>query len=893
MIWEQQEPKPMSAGQPILLNGSSSLWRVARGAIDLFVIPIREGEPAGAREHLCRISASHFFCGLGASSLEAPVGLLAVALPDTECLEIPDAVQRVTEHDYRSVLLAAFQDWLATLAKVLAPVEKELFLPTPGDLSQADPIALDALLEKHHRILLESMQRQRQAQAEQIAARLEIKRKRDNQVFSRGVSDLASVLAERDEIIQQSGIGGDEPLLLACQMVLEASGIIADLSLSAEKSAEGRQIEDFARQAGVMFRSVELTQDAWWRADVGPLLAFEQESGRPLALLPDPKQGYRVVDPISGTGERLNASTAARLHTDAFMFFRSFPEHELGLRDLLRFGLQGTKGDVVRLLTFGALGGLLGILTPFATGLLVDRIIPSAFTDELLHMVLLLVTAAIGISTFEITRAIAMLLIDSRIGLASQSAIIHRLLHLPAAFFRDYAAGDLAQRAFGISGILQTLSSTTQSAVLSWIFGLFSYVYLFLIDWQLALVATLLVTVSLLFTTAINLWRLAKEREMINLEGKIASQVFQLLGGVAKLRANGGEKSAFALWARNFAQQNRLSFGIGWANSLLTSFNAGYVVINSLVLFAVVAYWMPQMNTGSFVAFNTAFTQFFAATLAVISAMAGSLNVLPLYERSLPILTTRPEIDETKSSPGKLTGAIDISHVSFRYEPEGPLILDDISIRIEPGEFVAFVGPSGSGKSTLFRLLLGFERPENGAIYYDGKNLSDLDVSQVRRQLGVVLQNGQLMFGDVFTNIIGSAPLTLDDAWEAARMAGFEEDIKAMPMGMHTFIAEGAGTISGGQRQRLMIARAIVNKPRILLFDEATSALDNKTQAVVSRSIENLDTTRIVIAHRLSTIIKADRICVIDAGRLVESGNYEELMAKGGHFSELAKRQIA
>ncbi|MPM89484.1 Leukotoxin export ATP-binding protein LtxB [bioreactor metagenome] len=268
--------------------------------------------------------------------------------------------------------------------------------------------------------------------------------------------------------------------------------------------------------------------------------------------------------------------------------------------------------------------------------------------------------------------------------------------------------------------------------------------------------------------------------------------------------------------------------------------------------------------------------------------------VIPLYQKAKPILETLPEYDETKINPKPLTGSIEVSHVSFRYNENGPLILKDISLQINEGDYAAIVGTSGCGKSTLFRVLLGFEKPEMGKVYYNGQDLSKVDIRMVRKQIGVVLQNGQLMTGNIFSNITGSNPfLTIDDAWEAARMAGIEEDIKEMPMGMHTIITEGSGAISGGQKQRLMIARAIINKPKIIYFDEATSALDNRTQAIVSDSLDRLQATRVVIAHRLSTIINCNKIFVMDQGRIVESGTYQELMDRQGLFTELAKRQLA
>jgi ATP-binding cassette subfamily C protein len=483
--------------------------------------------------------------------------------------------------------------------------------------------------------------------------------------------------------------------------------------------------------------------------------------------------------------------------------------------------------------------------------------------------------------------------LQTRLGNAAQAAVIDRLLHLPAPFFRDYEAGDLARRALAIDSILLMLGNTAESAVFSWLFGLFSLFYLFFIDLRLALLAALLVGLELTWTLALDYAVLLQERRSARISGDVASKVLQLLSGIAKLRAHGAERRAFSLWAGLYGRQRTILIRVRRIGIALATIDAGYSLVCSIALFAAVAWLLPDLATGQFMAFSSAFGQFLGATLGMTSALTSTLSVIPLYERARPILRATPEIGSTGQAAGKLTGAIDISKVSFRYQPDGPLILDDVSISVRPGEFIALVGPSGSGKSTLCRLLLGFEHPQAGAIHFDGQDLAGMDMVAVRRQLGVVLQNGRLMAGDIFTNIVGSAPLSIEDAWEAARMAGLDHDIEAMPMGMHTLIAEGAGTISGGQKQRLLIARAVVKKPRILLFDEATSALDNHTQAIVARSLAQLNATRIVVAHRLSTVVDADRIYFMEGGRIVEQGSYGELMKLGGRFAALAERQLA
>jgi ATP-binding cassette subfamily C protein len=397
----------------------------------------------------------------------------------------------------------------------------------------------------------------------------------------------------------------------------------------------------------------------------------------------------------------------------------------------------------------------------------------------------------------------------------------------------------------------------------------------------------------LILTTLLNYWRLRLERISQQLQGQNAGRVLQILNGIAKLRAAGAEKRAFTLWAASYSKQKAIAFRIRNLSGALAAFDAGYIVVCFLSLYAAAAFISDDMAPGAFLAFGTAFSQFMGATLAMTTAVTASLNAIALYERVRPILDTPPEVGALQKPPGKLAGSIEINQLSFRYHAAGPLILDDISMKIEPGQFIALVGASGSGKSTLLRLLLGFEKAGSGGIYYDGRSLSSLDAAALRRQFGVVLQSARLMPGNILTNITGATALSLDDAWDAARMAGLEDDIKAMPMGMYTLLAEGAATFSGGQKQRLMIARAIVRKPAILLFDEATSALDNRTQAIVAKNLESLKATRIVVAHRLSTIIKADKIFVIDAGRIVETGNYAELMQRNGRFAGLARRQLA
>ncbi|MEO1367117.1 MAG: ATP-binding cassette domain-containing protein, partial [Acidobacteriota bacterium] len=385
-----------------------------------------------------------------------------------------------------------------------------------------------------------------------------------------------------------------------------------------------------------------------------------------------------------------------------------------------------------------------------------------------------------------------------------------------------------------------------------------------------------------------------QQRVLLQLQGKLASLVFGMLSGIHKLRGAGAEARAFSLWANLFSEMRQKTVSVRRVANFQAAFNATFAVVTLMTLFAALYFWPEiELSVSEFLAFSAAFGQFQAASLSLIGLLSGVLGMVPLYERLRPILEAVPEVDEAKTVPGDLSGDLELNQVSFRYDVNGPLILNEVSVKARPGEFIALVGPSGSGKSTTLRLILGFEQPESGSIFFDGQDLPALDGQSVRRQMGVVLQNGRPMAGDIYQNIVGNTNLGIDEAWEAAEMAGLKEDIQNLPMGMHTLISEGGAGFSGGQVQRLMIARAVVHRPRIVLFDEATSALDNKTQEKVIESLERLKATRIVVAHRLSTIRNADRIYVLDNGRVIEEGSFDELMERGGTFAELAARQIA
>lgn len=707
---------------------------------------------------------------------------------------------------------------------------------------------------------------------------------------------LASILDKEEpaDIPGAPGVAKDY-LLAVCNLVASAQGITLKQELKLpDKESRTDRLAQIVRASRIRVRQIKL-ESGWWLEEQGPFVAYVYPGQKPVALLPVSNRKhsrYEIVDPEDNSRRPVTPEIAATLNSTGYILYRPLPLKALRVPDLVRFGFKGSRRDLLLTVLMGLLGGLLGLFVPLITGYVFDSVIPFSRRNDAWQVLIGLVIIGFAIITFQITRSITLLRLETKLDVSLQAALWDRLLELPVPFFRNYSTGDLANRTLSIDAMRQILSASLVTTILSSIFSIFNFGLLFYFNFGLALVALAITLVSVGVVVSISLWQLRYQRRLAVQQGRLATLVLQLVSGIAKLRVAGAEIRAYFVWVKEFTTQRRIAYKARSVGIILTIFNAVWPVLSFLLIFASVDLLNAQnFSTGTFLAFISAYGQFLTAMIAMAVAFITALHVIPIYERAKPIFETLPEINTDKLDPGELSGAIEINHVNFRYKPDLPPVLNDVSLKIKPGEFVAIVGPSGSGKSSLFRLLLGFETPEAGSIYYDNQDLKGLDVQAVRRQMGVVTQNGKLMAGDIFSNIVGSAGFTHEDAWEAARLAGLDQDIEEMPMGMFTVISDNGSALSGGQRQRLMIARAIINRPRILLFDEATSALDNRTQAIVSESLEKLQATRLVIAHRLSTIINAHFIYVIIGGKIVQSGTYGELIDQEGPFKELVKRQ--
>ena len=650
------------------------------------------------------------------------------------------------------------------------------------------------------------------------------------------------------------------------------------------------QLEYALRPHGIMRRSVTL-EEGWHRNAFGPMLGFYGQDRLPVALLPRPFRGYSFLDPVSGERKTVDRQNAADFEAEAICFYRPLPQKKLGIPDLLLY-LKSclSAGDALLLAGLTLLVTLVGMLMPRLTRALTGPVLERGSLAMLTGAAVFLVCTLIASQLITCLRELMMDRVRIKTSLPVEAAVMMRLIDLPAAFFRQYSSGELSSRCGAVGQLCKLLVGNVFSLGLSSLVSLLYITQIFRYAPALVTPALLIILLTVGIGAAAALMQVRIGQEAMERGAKNDGLSYALINGVQKIKLAGAEKRAFARWADSYAAVAELSY-----DPPLFLKVSGVITTAVSLAGTIVMYYLAVksgVSPSEYLAFNAAYGMVSGAFSALSGVALTVAQIKPILAMAEPILKAEPESSEGKTMVTRLGGGIELSNVCFRYREDMPWVVDGMNLKIRPGEYVAIVGRTGCGKSTLMRLLLGYEKPEKGAIYYDGRDMSKLDLRSLRRRIGAVMQTGSLFQGDIYSNIIITAPhLGLSDAWEAAELAGIAEDIRAMPMGMQTLISEGQGGISGGQKQRLMIARAVAPKPKILLFDEATSALDNKTQKQVSDALDGLKCTRIVIAHRLSTIRNCDRILVLDGGRVAEDGTYDQLIAKNGLFAELVAKQ--
>lgn len=905
----------LKGNEQLLLDNSENVWILEKGSVAVFATYLQGNyqanslKPANYRRYLFSVEAGEALFGFSPDI----ISLLAVAIEPSE-LSQQNLADLISEDKENSQSNCCLESWIKKLRQTFINTYSGAELDWDSLLfKQQETNELAEKLATFHQYFCRyfhfQQQQEIEAAREQFAARQQL----DRQVVGGALAKLATIIQPKAQL---EVVSGNQPILVAMGAVGKAMGI----SISPDAGSEDLNrvkdpVEAIARASQIRTRCVTLESN-WWRQENGPLLAYTQTDNHPVALLPIPGNRYILFNPVLGNRIPVNQAVASTLTPQAYTLYRPLPRIVKQALELFRFGTKGYHQDIRNLVIIGIIATSLGMVVPQGTRILIDNAIPDSDKLLLWQLALGMFALAFGQAAFSMSQGIIAVRVESAADATLQPAIWDRLLRLSPSFFRQYSAGDLANRALTVSNIRQKLSSGVQRTLLNGLFALLNLALMFTYSWQLALVGIGITLVAVSVTSISSILIVRKSRLQQEIDGELSGFVVQLINGVAKLRVAMAENRAFAAWAEKYSQRIRLKASFQQINDVVSVFNEALPLISSALLygFAIAFMQMNQANqalqamvtpeatssmnpgsamgAGTFLAFNSAFGIFLKGVTDLSNTLTDILDVVPMWERANPILHAQPEYTPNKTDPGRLIGRVGLENISFRYEKDGALVLNNINLHANPGEFVAIVGASGSGKSTILRLLLGFETPTKGEVRYDGKDLAELDLQAVRRQLGVVLQNGRINSGSIFDNIAAGALVSLSEVWEAVHMAGLTEDIEQMPMGIHTVISEGGSNISGGQRQRLLIARALVLKPKMIFFDEATSALDNRTQEVVTQSLDKLQATRIVIAHRLSSIRNADRIYVIADGQIIQVGNFTELLQQEGLFARLIARQM-
>ena len=950
-------PVPCAGNLPLDMGIPAAAWFIEKGAVDLFLVELRDGIEQSAPQHLMRVTAGRLLPGVAPQSGDTLLTLIAKGLPGTVLRRLPISSLAAIPH---AELAANVDTWLLDLSAMLskdveyrprfdtliepgsdfensgrthssrrgvvwvagvssgAGLYLSLIDPADGDQEgeQVVPLTpstwldlmdssklsafssevlaeqgrlLPALADFH--TLAFSLERLNRSLAVVDQANLE---------RARASTRRADEENARQRLFNLYGLLKHEPGRAAIRDVLQVVGRHENIEFKWPKKAEGSDPDSFLRElldaSGARGRRVRLDRvQKWWIGDSGAMLAFREEDEHPVALLPGLFGRYQEFDPSNGRSRRVSADRAASLSSQAWVFYKPLGSSDSSTGGLLELLKRGLAANMARFLGVGLLGGLVALLPAVVVGFIADMVIPSGEPGLLYSVTAALAALALVGALLYVLQGMALMHLEGRVASRIEAAFWDRLLRLPPSFLNKYPSGDLAMRGMTFQRLRDAVQGVVANAVFSIVFLTPAVLLIFYYNAALGGVVTGFGLLSLILTVALGIRQIAPQARVIRSVQSLVGRLFQLINGVSKLRVDGAEGSAFAVWASDFREQKKAESQLGAIEEHLRSLGAALPLLAAALLFmAVTLLDEGSVSVGEFLVVYTLFILFQGAVVRLGGAFGAIASIGPAIDQVRPFLSKPPETSADGETVEQVGGEIVFDHVSFRYDPEGPLILEDVSIRTQPGEFIAIAGESGAGKSTLFRLALGLDHPSSGAVYYDGRDLRHLNIKQLRRQIGAVPQEVRLHPEDIWDNIVGDyEEATSKDAWKAAEAAGVHREISAMPMGMMTCVGTGAGVLSGGESQRITIAQALLRNPRVLLLDEATNWLDNENQALVMDNLAKLTSTRIVIAHRLSTLRQADRIFVMQGGRVAQEGAFEDLMDVEGVFRDLVRRQIA
>ena len=950
---EAGAPVSCAGNLPLEMDDPRRVWFVERGAVEVFLLERADGVPCSALQHALHAERGRLLFGIAPKRDDGlTLGLIAKGLPGTMLRELDSGELAALDPEE---LAAQADAWLTDLTALLArdvrPPPRPDVLLDVGQTAQArglvaarrgvvwatgipsgDGLAMDLVdldtsagptpltpstwvslraatalsaisseslardgsllpsLQRFHDVAL-SLEMLNRSLA--IVDLVNLDRAQLNSRRAEGENarrQLFNLYGLQEAVGDDDGPAG---LFAALREVGRSEAIDFTFPARTRETRDAILLTDIADRSGVRARQVNLAKQArWWTGAGNAMLAFRAEDGRPVALLPGRLGRFQAVDPVTGSRTAVTAAHAATLNPQAWIFHRPLPSGSVGLRDLM-WMCSGSSGDAARFLVAGLLIGLSTLLPAVVAGVILGLALPGKDQGLLYLATGALVVVAVLQALLRIEQGMALMRLEGRAISRVEAAFWDRLLRLPQNFLQRYPAGDIAMRGMVFRVLRDDVLGVVASAVVSLVFVLPIFVLIFSYQEDSAVPAGYFAGGSIALVVILGLRQIGPQSRAYTMMRTLSGLLLQFVKGIPRLRIGNAENSAYAVWARDFFRQKQAEIAVGEVEAHMQAVRAAMpIVFGAVLMLAVPLSGEGRVTVDGFVVVYLLFTAFMAA-FGQVSAVFVQLSTLkPSMDLVRPFLAQAPESGAESRPVGELGGVVALDHVSFRYEANGPAILDDISMEFRPGEFVAIAGESGAGKSTVFRLLLGLNKPDSGNIYYDGRDLQHLDIKQVRSRIGVVPQESRLYPQDLWDNIVGDYKGVTDrEVRRAMELADIAEEVDAMPMGPFTFV--GAGGLSGGESQRVRIARAVLRTPPIILLDEATNALGNDSQARVMQNLTRLSSTRIVIAHRLSTLREADRIYVLKSGKIAQQGTFDELVAVDGLFRNLVRRQMA
>ncbi len=870
-----------SSGKFILEKGDYHY--VCEGRADLF-LSVKKGEEKDQSGRMV------YFC-----SVEKGASFIFFDIPETHCITVRCvnhsrlAVIKKDSGDYRAVFDLSSEVTMNELQELNRNLRK-ILKATYNRFEVNDKQDESFLIKQQKEIIMRIIEQVDETE-EDFAKKIHYADSIDETAYIKSQNRLNDLFLEGSEKLQSEKQTTTSSLLKACRLVGEKIGLTIEELSEQEIAAAADPFDFLSQKNGFKYRKIFLEAN-WDKKDHGSFITLNNK-GEPLAVLRKPLGGYTFINTVSGEREKVSKKNVSEIEDVGYYLYREFSRKPVSFTKLAKFAfLPLNKGTLAAIILIGVVSGLLNSLIPVLTGYTLENQIPARERVEFFQIIFFMFAIGLSALIFNLVRYMITSKYEFKIDMKTQTALWARLIDLPPSFYRGYSSGEITQKIVGFYNMRIVLSDTISETLLGLIFGLFYIVILFMYSSSMALTALGITGINLVVIAIAGYFQMKFGYKRLQSNSKLSGMMLEMFFGVAKIRLSGSERKVFSRWSRYYEKKKKDQIEEAEIHNFSNIYIHLMTIISSIIIY-LMAYTNSSLSMGGFVAFTSAFASF-QGILAHMSHTTISLSyAYSLLKNIKPILDEIPEKTDIKDDPGEIKGDVEFSNCSFRYDKNTKLVINDLNLRIEDGEYVAIVGPSGSGKSTLMRLILGFEEATEGKVYVGGKDLEQVEISKIRGQMGVVLQNSQLLSGDIIMNVAGNNPdITEKEIWEALEKAGIKEDIASLPMKLRTYINDSSSTISGGQKQRLLIARAILKNPKLILFDEATSALDNYTQKIVTDTLQSLDATRIVIAHRLSTVKECDRICVLDKGRIVESGSYEELMMKEGLFYDLVKRQI-